>query len=87
MNNIWYSFGGSYKFLKNKLTRSINAYNIFQKEQVWRSFFKDNNFQTQNLNYRPARAVNVGVRWNFGKLTENVSRKLGVSNDDLKVRE
>ena len=86
-NNYFYGFGVQYKFFKNKLTLSVNANNIFEKEQVWRSYFKDANFQTQQWNYRPARSVNVGLRWTFGKLTENVSRKRGVSNDDLKARE
>jgi outer membrane receptor protein involved in Fe transport len=86
-SNYFYGVGGNYKFLKKKLTLSLNANNLFQKYVVWKSFFKDNNFQTQSWNYRPARSVNVSIRWNFGKLTENVSRKRGVSNDDLKARE
>ena len=86
-NNYFYGLGAQYKFLKNKLSLSVNANNIFEKEQVWKSYFKDANFQTQQWNYRPARSVNIGLRWNFGKLTENVSRKRGVSNDDLKAKE
>jgi hypothetical protein len=86
-NNYFYGIGANYKFLKKKLTLSFNANNIFQKYVVWKSSFKDDNFQTQSWNYRPARSVNVSIRWNFGKLTENVSRKRGVSNDDLKARE
>ena len=85
--NYNYGLGAQYKFFKNKLTLTVNAYNFFEKEQVWRSYFRDANFQTQQWNYRPARSVNVGLRWTFGKLTENVSRKRGVSNDDLKARE
>ena len=69
------------------VTLSVNANNIFQNEQIWRSYFKDANFQTQQWNYRPARSVNIGLRWNFGKLTENVSLKRGVSNDDLKAKD
>ena len=82
-----YGLGAQYKFFKNKLTVTVSAYNFFEKEQVWRSYFRDINFQTQQWNYRPARSINIGLRWTFGKLTENVSRKRGVSNDDLKARE
>lgn len=86
-NNYFYGVGANYKFMKNKLTVSLNGNNFFQREIVWRSYFKDDNFQTQQWNYRPARAINLSLRWTFGKLTENVSRKRGVSNDDLKARD
>lgn len=85
--SYFYGLGAQYKFFKNKITFSVQANNIFEKEQVWKSYFKDANFQTQQWNYRPARSFNFSLRWNFGKLTENVSRKRGVSNDDLKSRE
>ena len=85
-NNYFYGLGANYKFFKNKLTLSLNANNLFQKDMLWKSSFKDSNFQTQQWNYRPARSVNFSVRWNFGKLTENVSRKRGVTNDDLKTQ-
>jgi outer membrane receptor protein involved in Fe transport len=83
--NYWYGFGGTLKFLKDKFTLSLNLNNIFQKELPWKSSLGDNNFRTTSWNYRPGRQVNVGLRWNFGKLTENVSRKRGVSNDDQKA--
>ena len=86
-NNYFYGIGANYKLFKNKITVSMNANNLFQKEITWRSYFKDDNFQTQQWNYRPARTVNFSLRWTFGKLTENVSRKRGVSNDDLKARD
>ena len=85
--NYFYGLGAQHKFFKNKITFSIQAGNVFEKVQVWKSYFKDANFQTQQWNYRPARSFNFSVRWNFGKLTENVSRKRGVSNDDLKSKE
>jgi hypothetical protein len=45
-NNYFYGMGAQYKFLKNKLTLSVHANNFFEKELVWRSYFKDANFQT-----------------------------------------
>lgn len=83
--NYWYSFGGNLKFLKDKFTLTININNIFNKELVWKSSLMDKNFHTTSWNYRPGRSANIGLRWNFGKLTENVSRKRGVNNDDLKA--
>lgn len=83
--NYWYGFGGNLKFLKEKFTLTINVNNIFNKEIVWKSSLMDKNFHTTSWNYRPGRSANIGLRWNFGKLTENVSRKRGVNNDDLKA--
>lgn len=83
--NYFYSFGGNLKLLKNKLTLSLNINNIFQQDLAWKSDIHDSNFRTQSWNYRPGRSANIGLRWNFGKLTENVSRKRGVTNDDLKA--
>ncbi|AXY76483.1 TonB-dependent receptor [Paraflavitalea soli] len=83
--NYWYSFGGNLKFLKDKFTFTININNIFQKDLEWKSYLSDKNFQTTSWNYRPGRSASIGLRWNFGKLTENVSRKRGVNNDDLKA--
>jgi hypothetical protein len=83
--NYWYSFGGNLKFLKDKFTLTININNIFQKDLEWKSYLADKNFQTTSWNYRPGRSASIGLRWNFGKLTENVSRKRGVNNDDLKA--
>jgi hypothetical protein len=31
----------------------------------------------------PRRAAVLALTWNFGKLTENVSKKKGVNNDDI----
>jgi outer membrane receptor protein involved in Fe transport len=85
-NNYWYSVGGTYKFMKQKMSLSFNFANWFEKDFTWRNEFRDENFRTVSYTYAPARSLNVSLRWNFGKLTENVSRKRGVSNDDLKGR-
>jgi outer membrane receptor protein involved in Fe transport len=82
--SVWYGAGTTYKLFKDKLTLSINANNFLKKEFEWRSEFEDENF-IRRQNYRNIqRAINFSVRWNFGKLAESVSRKRGVSNDDLK---
>jgi hypothetical protein len=66
------------------LTLTANLNNPFHKEVGWKSTLRDTNFRTVNWNYRPGRQANLSIRWTFGKLTENVSRKRGISNDDLK---
>lgn len=83
--NYWYSFGGNLKCLKDKLTFTININNILQNKLNWKSSIGDTNFHTTSWFYRPGRSASLGIRWNFGKLTESVSRKRGVSNDDLRA--
>ncbi|MDF2190813.1 TonB-dependent receptor [Paraflavitalea sp. CAU 1676] len=83
--NYWYSFGSNFKMLKEKLTLTININNIFRKDIEWKSSLGDKNFHTTSWNYRPGRSASIGLRWNFGKLTESVSRKRGVNNDDLRA--
>ncbi|MFT3825955.1 MAG: TonB-dependent receptor [Chitinophagaceae bacterium] len=82
--NIWASTGGSYKLFEKKLVLSLSITNPFAKEVLWKTTSEDVNFRTVTRYYSPARSFNLSIRWNFGKLTENVSRKRGVSNDDLK---
>jgi hypothetical protein len=82
-----YTIGANYKLLKNKLTFSVNLNSIFEKERRWHNRFEDVNFRTQSWRYAPARTIHMSLRWSFGKLTENVSRKRGVSNNDLKGRD
>lgn len=82
--NYSYNAGSNIKFLNNKLTLTININNFLMKDVNWHSEFNDKNFRTVSKNIRPARSANIGLRWNFGKLTENVSRKRGINNDDLK---
>jgi outer membrane receptor protein involved in Fe transport len=83
--SYWYNFGSSFKLLKKKLTLSAYLSNPFHKEIGWKSDIHDTNFRTVSWNYRPGRQANISIRWTFGKLTENVSRKRGITNDDLKA--
>jgi len=82
------SFGGGYKFLKNKnLNVLLTANNPFSKHIPWSSTTKDVNFSTYTETNFVRRSFGFSISWNFGKLSENVSRKRGVSNDDLKAKE
>lgn len=81
--NGWYQMNTSYKFFNEKVSVNINFNNFFKKMRAMK-FVADNNYaRTVNLNSGPYRVIFFGVTWNFGKLKENVSKKKGVTNDDL----
>ncbi|MET0465745.1 MAG: outer membrane beta-barrel protein [Chitinophagaceae bacterium] len=82
--NFNYTIGTNYKLFNQKLTAGISAVNLFRKYQDWRSFFQDENFIRSGFSRSVVRNISFSLRWNFGKLTENVSRKRGVANDDIR---
>lgn len=81
--NVWYGTGVGYKFLDEKLTVNLSVVNFLSKEFDYKFTMKDKNFSTRYVNTQPFRGLSLGVTWNFGKLSENVSKKKGVNNDDL----
>lgn len=82
--NYGYNTGLTYKMLNNKLLVTLRAGAFLQKYFTQKSTFTDQNFvQTKINNYSYGNA-SINLRWNFGKLTENTSRKRGVTNDDIK---
>ena len=44
---------------------------------------ENENFITKNTNTTPFRNFGLALTYNFGKLSENVSKKKRVENDDL----
>ncbi|MFN2439897.1 MAG: outer membrane beta-barrel protein, partial [Chitinophagaceae bacterium] len=81
--NIWYGINAGYRFFKEKLTASIGLANFFEKERDWKLVTIDPAFQYTSTSTMPFRGLSFSLSWNFGKLTENVSKKKGVNNDDL----
>ncbi|HEX6181064.1 MAG TPA: outer membrane beta-barrel protein [Chitinophagaceae bacterium] len=81
--NIWYGAGMVYKFFKEKLSVNLSAANFLAKDREFRFTILDPSFETRFVNKQPYRAIALSLTWNFGKLTESVSKKKGVSNDDL----
>lgn len=81
--NLWYGIHAGYKFLHEKLNASIGLSNFFQKERTWELTTVDPSFVYKSATISPFRALAVNISWNFGKLSESVSKKKGVSNDDL----
>ncbi|MEP7317744.1 MAG: outer membrane beta-barrel protein, partial [Panacibacter sp.] len=85
--NIWYSAGVSYRILKDKLNISLQAINFLSKYRTWYSISEDENFSAYSESQNVMRTVGLSLNWNFGKLSENVSKKRGVNNDDLKAKD
>ena len=81
--NIWYGTGIGYKFFNEKLTASLMGANYFQKNRDYKVVTTDPSFQTTSITTMPFAGLALSLTWNFGKLNENVSKKKGVTNDDL----
>ena len=81
--NIWYGTGIGYKFFNEKLTTSLMGANFFQKNRDYKVITTDPSFQTTSITTMPFAGLALSLTWNFGKLNENVSKKKGVTNDDL----
>ncbi|MEO6732945.1 MAG: outer membrane beta-barrel protein [Ferruginibacter sp.] len=81
--STWCNVAVNYKILKDKLNISVRTVNFFEKNRSFLTVIKDPNFYTTNVNRQIRRGGVLSLTWNFGKLTENVSKKKGVNNDDL----
>jgi hypothetical protein len=84
--STWYNFSFAHKFINNKLNVSLRVLNVFQKTFDFTTTTRDPNFTTINTNQQIRRGLALALSWNFGKLTENVSKKKGVVNDDQLVK-
>lgn len=79
----FYQVNFGYKFLKEKLAVTMNVNNFHDRYMRYRTETDDPNFKIVSTNVNPYRVIYFGTTYNFGKLKENVSKKKGVSNDDL----
>jgi len=79
----WYNVAFNYKVFKNKVNISLRAVNYFEKNRDYKIITNNPNFSSTNITTQPRRAAVLALTWNYGKLTENVSKKKGVNNDDL----
>jgi outer membrane receptor protein involved in Fe transport len=80
--NIWYGSNMGYKLFKEKLTVSLGASNFLRKNRDFKMVTTDPNFRYTSISTMPFRGLSLGLTWNFGKMTENVSKKKGITNDD-----
>ncbi len=81
--NTWHNVAFNYKVFKDKINISLRAVNYTEKTHDFTTITKDKNFYNTNMNRQIRRGAVLSLTWNFGKLTENVSKKKGVNNDDL----
>ncbi len=81
--SIWYNGALNYKIFKNKISISLRVVNFFEKTHNFTTITKDQNFYNSNTTTQIRRGGVLALTWNFGKLTENVSKKKGVNNDDI----
>lgn len=83
---IWYNVALNHKFLKEKLNISLRGVNFLEKTREFNTITEDINFYSTNTIKQIRRGIALALTYNFGKLSENVSRKKGVTNDDLLTR-
>jgi outer membrane receptor protein involved in Fe transport len=81
--NLWYGINAGYKMFNEKLTLSVGIANFMSKEWDYRLQTIDPAFTYTSTSTMPFRGLSFSIGWNFGKMTENVSKKKGVTNDDL----
>src|SRR4029079_13055366 len=79
----WHNVAFNYRVFKNKINISLRAVNYFEKTHDYKTIVQDPNFYSTSITTQQRRAGVLALTWNFGKLTENVSKKKGVNNDDL----
>lgn len=83
MDAPWYNFGGTWKLANNKIRLTLTATNVFKQFNRSTRRTEDPFFHSYATTFIPVRSASISFRWNFGKLSESVSRKRGVFNDDL----
>jgi hypothetical protein len=75
--------GVNYKFFKNTLTVGLMAQNYFASTYDYITTVQGVGFKTVQIYHNPFRKLVVTAQWSFGKLRESVSKRIGVTNDDL----
>jgi outer membrane receptor protein involved in Fe transport len=79
----WHNVAFNYKVFKDKLLISLRGVNYYEKNRSYKTTTKDQHFTNTNITTQIRRGGVLVLTWNFGKLTENVSKKKGVNNDDM----
>jgi hypothetical protein len=79
----WHNVAFNYKILKDKINISLRAVNYFEEKRSFKTITQDQHFYNTNITRQIRRGAVLSLTWNFGKLTENVSKKKGVNNDDM----
>jgi len=82
--NYWYGLNGAIKLKNNKFRITVQLNNFLNDHLVIKTINSGTNFNGYQKLFNTGRTIGFSLRWNFGKLTDNVSKKIGVNNDDLK---
>ncbi len=83
--NLFYNIGAAYWLHNRKLMFNLALLNVFNKYWQTTNRFETAAFRQEIITRRPVRAFAIGMRFSFGKLKENTSRKKGVPVDDGKA--
>ena len=81
--SAWNNIALNYKILNEKVSISLRVVNGYEKTHDYTTVTKDVDFYNTNTTTQIRRGGVLALTWNFGKLTENVSKKKGVNNDDM----
>jgi outer membrane receptor protein involved in Fe transport len=81
--NTWHNVALNYKLFNDKFLISIRGINYYEKNRSFKNITRDQNFYNTNTTTMIRRGGVLALTWNFGKLSENVSKKKGVNNDDI----
>lgn len=79
----FYQINFGYKFFNDKLSATMNVNNFHGRYFTFRSVTENPDFRVVNTTVSPYLVIYWGLTYNFGKLKESVSKKKGVTNDDL----
>ena len=82
-DNYFYGYNFAHKFFKQKLTITATITNFFEEKRKLKFLTENENFVTENTHTIPFRNFGLALSYSFGRLKENVSKKKGVTNDDL----
>ncbi|MCC6721660.1 MAG: TonB-dependent receptor [Bacteroidia bacterium] len=86
--NYSYNISLRKSFFKKKLNVGLVANNFFEKKQTLKTITEDPLFYQESISKNNFfRYYSFSLNYSFGKLKENVSRKKGSGNDDLKGKD
>jgi hypothetical protein len=81
-----YTFEASKSFFKQTLRVRAFVEAPFNEMRAYGNESAGSTFVQNQTTYQPARAFGIGVRYKFGALKADVSRKRGIRNTDGKTK-
>lgn len=81
---LFYNIGAGYWLYKKKLRLTVAMLNFLDKYWRMNDRFETTQVRQQSTSFREVRTFSTGLRFSFGGLKENTSRKRGINIDDAK---